>query len=92
MTTILSCLAIVNAIAFAMYGHDKRCAVKGRWRVPESRLLLCAFAGGSLGALLAMLAFRHKTRKRKFLACVPLFLLLHVALAVFLAHLACGVP
>lgn len=76
--------AVWNAVTFAVYGADKRRARQGRRRVPERTLLLLAALGGSLGALLGMRVFRHKTRKTKFRVLIPLFLTLHLAI-VFLA-------
>jgi uncharacterized membrane protein YsdA (DUF1294 family) len=59
-------LATINLVAFAVYGLDKRAAVRGGWRVRESTLLLLAFAGGSVGAVAAQQLLRHKTRKEPF--------------------------
>lgn len=86
METILNCLQYgiclyllaVNVIAFGAYGIDKRKAVKDKWRIPEKTLLLLAVFGGSIGALLGMHAFHHKTRKNKFRIGVPLILVLQV--------------
>lgn len=74
-------LAVVNAAAFCAFGMDKRKAIKGKWRIPERTLLLLALAGGSAGALLGMLAFRHKTQKKKFTIGIPVILLLHLCIA-----------
>ena len=84
MKWILLLLAAVNLLAFALYGIDKLKAKKGAWRIPEATLLLVAFLGGSLGALLGMEIFRHKTKHAKFRILVPLFLILHIALAVYM--------
>lgn len=84
MKWVLSILAAVNLLAFALYGVDKVKAKKGAWRIPEATLLLVAFLGGSVGALLGMEVFRHKTRHLKFRILVPLFLILHIALAVYM--------
>ena len=81
---IIYILCAVNALTFLLYGWDKLCAKKGWWRIPEKVLLLSAFFGGSLGALLGMKAFRHKTKHRKFTILVPLFLILQIALAAWL--------
>lgn len=54
-------LVFINILAFMAYGMDKRRAVKRKWRIPESRLLGLAIAGGSAGALCGMYIFRHKT-------------------------------
>ena len=84
MKWVLLILAAVNLLAFALYGVDKVKAKKGGWRIPEATLLLVAFLGGSMGALLGMEVFRHKTRHAKFRILVPLFLILHIALAVYM--------
>ena len=83
---VFAALLLVNIVAFAAYGIDKRKAQKGKWRIPESTLLLLAFFGGAPGALMGMRAFRHKTKHRKFKILVPLFLVLHIALAGWLIY------
>ena len=77
-------LAIINALVLAVYGGDKLFAKLDSWRVPEKVLLLLALLGGSIGALLAMQIFRHKTRHLKFRYGVPMILLLQVAALVYL--------
>lgn len=59
-------LAAVNLIAFLTYGYDKWAAVTSKPRIPEILLLLLAFTGGIIGALLGMMVFRHKTSKPAF--------------------------
>lgn len=81
---IIWVIVIINIVTFLLYGWDKRCARRKRRRVPEKTLLGFAFFGGSAGALLGMSAFRHKTKHRKFMVCVPLFLALHVIIAMCL--------
>ena len=83
-TILLAVLLLMNLLAFVLYGVDKLKAKKGAWRIPEATLLLVAFLGGSLGALLGMEVFRHKTKHAKFRILVPLFLILHIALAVYM--------
>ena len=77
-------LIAVNVLAFSVYGMDKRKAKANQWRVPESQLLLLAVIGGSVGALLGMRTFHHKTRKPKFYIGVPVILGLQICLVVFL--------
>lgn len=76
-------LILMNLIAFALYGIDKRRAKQGAWRISEYTLLLVALLGGSLGALLGMRYFHHKTRHRKFRYGVPLILLLQLGLGLY---------
>ena len=84
MKTILLLLVAVNLVSFTLYGLDKLKAKKGLWRIRESTLLLIAALGGSVGALLGMEVFRHKTKHWQFKVLVPVFLVLHIALAVWL--------
>ncbi len=77
-------LAIINAVAIAAYGWDKLCAIRKWWRVPELTLLGIAAIGGSVGALVAIKLFHHKTLHLKFKYGVPLILTLQVAGLVYL--------
>lgn len=69
-------LTITNLVAFTIYGIDKRKAIKGKWRVPESTLLLFSIIGGGIGSMAGMKVFRHKTKKLKFVVGVPFLTLL----------------
>jgi len=80
---ILSYFAILNIITIAVYGWDKYCAKHHKWRTPESTLLLFAVLGGSIGALLAMKLFHHKTLHLKFKYGVPLILVLQIVGLVY---------
>lgn len=76
-------LAAVNLVTFTVYGADKAKARRGAWRVPEKTLFLLPLLGGSLGALLGMWAFHHKTKHWYFVWGIPLILLAQTALAVW---------
>ena len=69
---------VINVVSLFFFGLDKLWSMRGRVRVPESRLLLLAFLG-PFGAFIGIQMFRHKTRKPKFLL-VPLFLLFQLVL------------
>lgn len=75
----------INVAAYLVYRLDKQRARHHQWRIPENTLLLLAALGGAPGALLAMLRFHHKTKKKKFLLCVPIFLMLQLAVILLLA-------
>jgi len=77
-------LLVINLVTYLLYGLDKWKAKKNKRRIPEKVLLSFAAVGGSVGALLGMYGFRHKTKHMKFKVGVPLILLAHVALAVWL--------
>ena len=83
-------LGLMNLITFLVYAYDKRIAQqkKGMRRVPERTLLLLAFFGGFLGALLGMFLCRHKTKHVRFRILVPLAAILWTgALCALIAHL-----
>ena len=82
---LLLYLVTINAAGFVLMLADKQRAKKHRWRIPESVLLASAALGGSLGALLGMWLFRHKTRKAKFFVTVPLLLAAQCALLYWLS-------
>ena len=77
-------LALVNLVAFVVYGADKRRARRDRRRVSEKTLFLLALAGGSAGAWAGMYTFRHKTRHWYFVWGIPAILVIQIALAVWL--------
>ncbi len=73
-------LFIVNAAEFLLMLLDKRKAKKKQWRIPEATLMTVAALGGSLGALLGMYLFRHKTKHPKFSVGIPILLILNIVL------------
>lgn len=84
MEFLLIYLLIINASAFLLMHMDKRRAIKKAWRIPEATLLGIAAMGGSLGAVIGMRLFRHKTLHLKFSVGLPLLLTLHIMLTVLL--------
>ena len=80
---LTSYLAIINIAAFAAMGIDKLKAKKRAWRIPEATLFLLVIFGGSLGGILGMFLFRHKTRHWYFVVGMPLILLMQIAAVVF---------
>ena len=72
-------LGIMNLIGFCSMGVDKKKAIRDAWRIPEARLFLYALLGGSLGSLLGMYTFRHKTRHWYFVWGMPAILFLQAA-------------
>ena len=67
-------LSIINAAGLLIMFLDKQFAKLHTRRIPEAVLLGTALSGGSIGILLGMALFHHKTRKPKFYISVPLML------------------
>ena len=77
---IILYVVAVNVVSFLMMGIDKRKAVKRAFRIPESTLFVLAIIGGSIGAIVGMHLFRHKTRHWYFLYGMPVILALQIIL------------
>jgi uncharacterized membrane protein YsdA (DUF1294 family) len=67
-------------VTFLVYGIDKWKAKQGSWRISEATLLILAVIGGSIGALLGMKVWRHKTQHKKFKYGVPFILIAQIVL------------
>ena len=85
-------LLILSIVTFVLYWLDKRRAVRGGRRVPESTLQLLAFLGGWPGALLGQRRLRHKTKKTPFLILFWFLVAAHVALVAGGAYALFGSP
>lgn len=75
---------VINGMGFAFMGIDKWKAKKRAWRIPESTLFLVALLGGALGSVIGMYTFRHKTRHASFVWGMPIILVLHILVLVFI--------
>lgn len=75
---------LVNLLgAYAMY-NDKLRAKKRAFRIPEATLFAIAIIGGSIGCILGMYLFRHKTKHLRFVYGLPLILILQIVGLVLL--------
>ena len=72
----------INILSFFYFGIDKiKSQFNGR-RVSEIALWTLSLAGGSIGALLGMYFFRHKTKKPSFQAGMAFILMIQIVLIV----------
>ncbi len=69
----------------AAYGIDKAQARRGRWRIPEAGLHGLAIAGGALGGVAGMLAFRHKTRNPAFVIVLAVASVVQIGVGIALS-------
>lgn len=86
MIYILLYLLAVNLLLFAVMGIDKYKAKHQLWRIPERTLFVLAAIGGSLGGILGMRLFHHKTLHPQFRYGFPAILILQLILAGFLVY------
>ena len=82
ITLLLSYFIAVNLTGFVLMGIDKYKAKKRAFRIPEATLFIIAIIGGSIGSIIGMYAFRHKTRHRSFVYGMPFILIIQIALIV----------
>ena len=81
--TIVTYFLIINIIGFAMMGIDKWKAKHHAWRIPENTLFIVAIIGGSIGAIIGMYTFRHKTKHWYFVIGIPAIILVQAALLIY---------
>ena len=82
MRYLIIYIVIINVIAFLAMYIDKRKAKYGKWRIPEQSLFILALIGGSIGAIIGMYTFRHKTKKLRFSVGFPAILVLQIILII----------
>lgn len=76
-------LVVINLVTFFVFGLDKlRAKYKEKHektrRIPEKTLFILAAIGGSVGALLGMRVWRHKTLHKRFCFGIPAILILQI--------------
>ena len=86
ITLLLGYFIIMNLIGFALMGIDKYKTKKRSFRIPEATLFIVAIIGGSIGSIIGMYAFRHKTRHWYFVYGMPFILLLQIIFFIFLLN------
>ena len=74
----------INLAGFIIMGVDKKRAIRGAWRISEASPFFTALLGGSLGCILGMQHFRHKTKHWYFKYGMPAILVAQVLLFVLL--------
>ena len=84
---LLIYLAVVNILTIIVFGVDKMNAKSNRQRARIVTLLGLAFIGGSVGALIGMYGFHHKTKKAYFTVGVPLILLMQVVVLFYVMNM-----
>lgn len=81
---VLAYLAVMTIVGLIIMKADKTKAEKNKWRIKEATLFLVSAIGGSLGTWAGMYLFRHKTKHWYFVVGMPLILIAHIVLLVFL--------
>ncbi len=84
MKILILYLILINLAAWGLMGADKYRARKHAWRIPERTLFAVALLGGSLGAILGMYLWHHKTKHWYFVIGMPLILVAQILVCVWI--------
>ena len=87
MVFLYGYLAAINLIGFFVMAVDKRKARKAHSRISERSLFVVAWIGGSIGVLLGIYAFRHKTLHKRFTIGVPFIIAAQICTILFILAL-----
>ena len=79
-------LIVINIIAFALMGIDKKRARNKKWRISEAALFTTALLFGSLGSNIGMRFFRHKTQHWYFVIFMPLIMVVQIVILAFVLN------
>ena len=85
MDNIYLYLLAINVIGFLSMGIDKFKAKNKLWRTKEKTLFVIAMMGGSIGSIIGMYTFRHKTKHNTFVYGMPIILGIQIGIVVYLA-------
>ena len=76
-------LGVINLVTFIVFAIDKANARANRSRIRIVTLLGLSFAGGSVGGLISMYLFRHKTQKDYFTVGMPLIIVTQIVVLFY---------
>ncbi len=84
-------LLSINIFSFGLYGYDKLQAIRDKkdiQRISEQTLLNIALMGGTIGATLSMILFRHKIKKLSFMIKFIVVVLVQISISYYLIYIA----
>lgn len=84
MNYFLYYLLFLNIFGFSIMGIDKQKAKRHQWRISEKTLFMASLLGGSIGTLVGMYFFHHKTKHWYFVVGMPLILIVQSILFLYL--------
>lgn len=84
MVYLIAYFILVNLFGFVQMGLDKYKAQKHAWRIPEARLFGVAVIGGSIGSIIGMHLFHHKTKHWYFVWGMPAIAVVQLIAGIYL--------
>lgn len=83
---IIIYLVTMNVLGIYIMYQDKRKARQKKWRMKERTFFLLALLGGSLGILLGMRKYRHKTKHLSFTIGIPCIIIIQLIAVGFVLY------
>ncbi len=83
LLNIIVYLLIINLFGILIMYIDKKKARFGRWRISEKTLIIIGLLGGTIGCMIGMYTFHHKTKKIKFWLGYPTILISEIILITY---------
>lgn len=77
---------LISVVSVMLTVYDKVASISKKWRIPEKMLMLFAFFGGATAMYCVMQLIRHKTKHKKFMIGLPIFIVLHLAIVIFVIY------
>ena len=62
---------------------DKYFAKNNMYRISEKNLFFLAIIGGSIGSIIGMYQFRHKTKHRQFTTGLPFIIFIQIMILIY---------
>ena len=71
-------LILINILNFILFGIDKSKSIHQKNRIRNTTLIGFSILGGSIGALIGMYVFRHKTKTWYYKYTIPIILIIQI--------------
>ncbi|CED93462.1 MULTISPECIES: DUF1294 domain-containing protein [Romboutsia] len=76
-------LIFINIVGLLSMYLDKYFAKNNMYRISEKTLFFIAIIGGSIGSIIGMYQFRHKTKHRQFTTGLPAILFIQIIILIY---------
>ena len=76
-------LIFINIVGLLLMYLDKYFAKNNMYRISEKNLFFIAIIGGSIGSIIGMYQFRHKTKHRQFTTGLPFIIFIQIMILIY---------
>ena len=76
-------LIFINIVGLLSMYLDKYFAKNNMYRISEKNLFFIAIIGGSIGSIIGMYQFRHKTKHRQVTTGLPFIIFIQIMILIY---------